>query len=55
MKTYNTPRIAVFRKSADVMQGLALHSKPSDGEQLGNESTFEKTEPIPSQKDLWGE
>lgn len=51
-KSYVSPRIAVLRRSLNVMAGLDLFSEVGGGEQLGNEAIMDDAA-LPQAKSVW--
>ena len=51
-KTYVSPRIAVLRRSLNVMAGLDLYSQVGSGGQLGNEAIMDDAG-LPQIKSVW--
>ncbi len=51
-KTYVSPRIAVLRRSLNVMAGLDLYSQVGSGGQLGNEAIMDDAG-LPQAKSVW--
>lgn len=51
-KTYVSPRIAVLRRSLNVMAGLDLYSQVGSGGQLSNEAIMDDAG-LPQAKSVW--